>query len=32
LLKGQRVVPRALLDEGFVFGYPTVDTAMTALL
>ncbi|RBA23544.1 hypothetical protein EV677_2688 [Herminiimonas fonticola] len=32
LLKGQRVAPRALLKEGFVFDYPTVETAMAALL
>ncbi|MNR88112.1 Epimerase family protein [compost metagenome] len=32
LLKGQRVAPRALLDEGFVFEYPTVAKAMQALL
>jgi len=32
LLKGQRVAPRALLDEGFVFEYPTVESAMKALL
>ncbi|RQO34868.1 TIGR01777 family protein [Herminiimonas sp. KBW02] len=32
LLKGQRVAPRALLNEGFVFDYPTVESAMKALL
>ena len=32
LLKGQRVAPRALLNEGFVFDYPTVKAAMIALL
>ena len=32
LLKGQRVGPTALLGEGFVFDYPTVEDALTALL
>lgn len=32
LLKGQRVTPRALLSEGFSFDYPTVESAMKALL
>jgi uncharacterized protein (TIGR01777 family) len=32
ILKGQRVVPKKLLDEGFSFDYPDVTTALTNLL
>ncbi|AVR98601.1 TIGR01777 family oxidoreductase [Pseudoduganella armeniaca] len=32
LLEGQRVMPRRLQDEGFAFRYPTVATALGALL
>lgn len=32
LLEGQRVIPRALLDRGFEFRYPTIDRAMAQLI
>lgn len=32
LFTGQRVVPQALLADGFVFSHPTLDTALRALL
>jgi uncharacterized protein len=32
VLKGQRVVPRRLLDEGFSFGFPTLQQALEDLL
>jgi NAD dependent epimerase/dehydratase family enzyme len=32
LLKGQRVAPRALLKEGFVFDYPTSDKVIMSLV
>jgi len=31
LLEGQRVVPRRLLDSGFVFQYPNIDKALQSL-
>lgn len=31
LLEGQRVVPRRLEEEGFVFRYPTLDSALRSL-
>ena len=32
LLRGQRVVPTRLLDDGFEFQYPTLDEALQALM
>lgn len=32
LLKGQRVIPRRLLDLGFVFRYPEIEGALRNLL
>lgn len=32
LLKGQRVLPRVLLEHGFVFKYPTVELALQNIL
>ncbi|MEE4240764.1 MAG: TIGR01777 family oxidoreductase [Desulfopila sp.] len=32
LLQGQKVVPKALLDHGFVFRYPTLDEALREIL
>ena len=31
ILEGQRVVPRRLLDHGFVFQYPNIDKALQSL-
>jgi uncharacterized protein len=31
LINGQRVVPRRALDEGFVFRYPTIESALAAV-
>lgn len=32
LLSGQYVVPRAALDSGFVFAYPTIDAALATIV
>ena len=32
VLKGQRVIPQRLLDQGFTYGYPTIDRAMAAVV
>jgi len=32
ILKGQRVVPRRLLDSGFVFQYPEIDKALASVV
>ncbi|MFA5279960.1 MAG: DUF1731 domain-containing protein, partial [Smithellaceae bacterium] len=32
LLKGQRVIPRRLLDAGFRFSYPEIDEALHSIL
>lgn len=32
VLEGQRVIPKRLMDEGFVFKYPTIDSALEDLL
>lgn len=32
ILKGQRVVPRRLLDSGFVFQYPEIDKAVESIV
>jgi len=32
ILKGQRVVPRRLLDAGFVFRHPTIKSALADIL
>jgi uncharacterized protein (TIGR01777 family) len=32
ILKGQRVLPRKLLENGFVFRYPDIDSALSNLL
>lgn len=32
ILEGQRVIPKRLMDEGFVFKYPTIDLALDDLL
>ena len=32
LTKSQRVLPKRLLDKGFVFSYPTLDSAMKEIL
>jgi hypothetical protein len=32
LLKGQRVIPRRLLDEGYRFQYPSLEGALTEIL
>jgi hypothetical protein len=32
ILKGQRVVPRRLLDGGFVFQYPEIDKALESVV
>jgi hypothetical protein len=31
ILEGQRVIPRRLLDSGFVFQYPNIDKALQSL-
>jgi len=32
ILKGQRVIPRRLLDSGFVFQYPEIDKALQSII
>ena len=32
ITKNQRVVPKRLLDKGFVFSYPTLDSALKQIL
>ena len=32
LLEGQRVIPRKLLDNGYVFIYPEIDGALQSLI
>jgi len=32
ILQGQRVIPRKLLDHGFVFQYPEIDNALQSIL
>lgn len=32
ILEGQRAVPKALLDNGFQFDFPTIDAALMNLL
>jgi uncharacterized protein len=32
ILKGQRVIPRRLLDSGFVFQYPDIDRAVASVV
>jgi hypothetical protein len=32
LLEGQRVIPRRLLDSGFVFQYPEIDKALQSIV
>lgn len=32
LLKGQRVIPRRLLDSGFQFQYPGIDEALNNII
>jgi len=32
LLKGQRVIPRGLLDAGFAFQYPDIEEALRNIL
>ena len=32
ILKGQRVIPRRLLDNGFVFQYPEIDKALQSIM
>jgi NAD dependent epimerase/dehydratase family enzyme len=32
ILKGQRVLPRRLLDAGFVFQYPEIDNALASIV
>jgi uncharacterized protein (TIGR01777 family) len=32
ILKGQRVIPRRLLQNGFVFNYPDIDTALQSII
>jgi len=32
ILKGQRVIPRRLLDNGFVFQYPEIDQALQSIM
>jgi hypothetical protein len=32
ILKGQRVVPRRLLDSGFVFQYPEIEKALETIV
>ncbi len=31
ILEGQRVIPRRLLDQGFVFQYPDIDKALQSI-
>jgi uncharacterized protein len=31
-LEGQRVIPRRLLDYGFIFQYPQIDKALQSLM
>jgi len=32
ILEGQRVIPRKLLDAGFVFKYPDIDQALQDII
>ena len=32
LLKGQRVIPRRLLDAGFKFQYPNIENALKSII
>lgn len=32
ILEGQRVIPRRLLDSGFVFQYPEIDKALQSIV
>ena len=32
ILEGQRVIPRRLLENGFVFQYPEIDKALQSIM